>query len=137
MFSCSFNIKLSEINRMNVQRSNRASEVAQMAKNLSAMQETRVQCLGWVDPLEEKGMATHPSVLAWEVPWTEEPSNDSFRPHGLHSPWNSPGQNPGVGSLCLLQGIFPTQGRNPGLPHCRQILYRLNHREASRQLGTV
>ena len=41
-------------------------------------------------------------------------------PHGLYSQWNSPGQNTGVGSLSLLQGIFPTQGLNPGLPHCRQ-----------------
>ena len=48
-------------------------------------------------------------------------------PHGLYSPWNSPGQNTGVGSLSLLQGIFPTQGSNPGLPHCRQILYQLSH----------
>ena len=40
-------------------------------------------------------------------------------------PWNSPGQNTGVSSLSLLQGIFPTQGLNPGLPHCRQILYQL------------
>ena len=36
----------------------------------------------------------------------------------LYSPWNSPGQNTGVGSPSLLQGIFPTQGSNPGLPHC-------------------
>ena len=43
------------------------------------------------------------------------------------NPWNSPGQNTGVGSLSLLQGIFPTQGSNPGLPHCRQILYQLSH----------
>ena len=43
------------------------------------------------------------------------------------SPWNSPGQNTGVGSLSLLQGIFPTQGLNPGLPHCRPILYQLSH----------
>ena len=41
---------------------------------------------------------------------------------GWNSPWNSPGQNTGVGSLSLLQGIFPTQGSNPGLPHCRWIL---------------
>ena len=41
----------------------------------------------------------------------------------MDSPWNSPCQNPGVGSLSLLQGIFPTQGLNPGLPHCRLILY--------------
>ena len=49
-------------------------------------------------------------------------------PHGLYSPWNSPGQNTGVGSLSLLQGIFRTQGSNPGLPHCRQILYQLSHK---------
>ena len=40
---------------------------------------------------------------------------DSLRPHGLYSPWNSPGQNTGMGSLSLLQEIFPTQGSNPGL----------------------
>ena len=54
--------------------------------------------------------------------------SDSFRPHGLHSPWNCPGQNTGVGSLSLLQGIFPTQGLNPGLLHCRRILYQLSHK---------
>ena len=54
--------------------------------------------------------------------------SDSLRPHGLYSPWNSLGQNTGVGSLSFLQGIFPTQGLNPGLPHCRQILYQLNHK---------
>ena len=51
-------------------------------------------------------------------------------PSGLYSPWNSPGQNTEVGSLSLLQGIFPTQGWNPGLPHCRQPLYHLSQREA-------
>ena len=50
----------------------------------------------------------------------------SFRPHGLNSPWNSSGQNTGVGSHSLLQGIFPTQGSNPGVLHCRQILYQLS-----------
>ena len=84
--------------------------------------------------------------------------SDSLRPQGLYSPWNSPGQNTGVGSLSLLQGIEPgspalqadslpaepprkpkntgvgshsllqgiflTQGSNPGLPHCRRILYQ-------------
>ena len=54
--------------------------------------------------------------------------SDSLRPYGQYSPWNSPGQNTGVGSLSLLQGIFPTQGLNPGLPHCRQILYRLSRK---------
>ena len=49
-----------------------ASLVAQMLKNLPVMQETQVQSLGLEDPLE-KGMATHSSILAWEIPWTEEP----------------------------------------------------------------
>ena len=51
--------------------------------------------------------------------------SDSLPPHGLYSPWNSPGQNTGVGSLLLLQRIFPTQESNWGLLHCRQILYQL------------
>ena len=46
--------------------------VAQMVMNLSTMQETWVQSLGWEDPLE-KGMATHSSILAWKIPWAEEP----------------------------------------------------------------
>ena len=54
--------------------------------------------------------------------------SDSLWPHGLYSQWNSPDQDTGVGSLSLLQGIFPTQGLNPGLPHCRQFLYQLSHR---------
>ena len=45
---------------------------------------------------------------------------------------NSSGQNTGVGSLALLQGIFPTQGSNPGLPHCRQTLYQLSHKGSPR-----
>ena len=51
------------------------------------------------------------------VKWSESHSvvSDSLWPHGLYSPWNSPGQNTGVGSRSLLQGIFPTQGSNPGL----------------------
>ena len=45
--------------------------------------------------------------------------SDSLQPHRPYSPWNSPGQNTRVGSYSLLQGIFPTQGLNPGLPNCR------------------
>ena len=51
---------------------NRASLVAQMVKNLPAKQETRVQSLGQEDPLRRE-MATHSSILAWKIPWTEEP----------------------------------------------------------------
>ena len=58
-------------------------------------------------------------------------------PHGLYSSWNSPGQNTGVGSLSLLQGIFPTQGSNPGLLHCRWILYQLSHKGSPRILEWV
>ena len=58
-------------------------------------------------------------------------------PHGLYSPWNSPGRNPGVGSLSLLQGICPTQGSNPGLPHGRWILYQLSHQGSTRILEWV
>ena len=46
--------------------------MAQMVKNLPAMQETGIQSLGQEDPLG-KGMATHSSILAWRIPWTEEP----------------------------------------------------------------
>ena len=51
--------------------------MAQMVKNLPAMQNTRVWSLGWEDPLE-KGMATHSSILAWRIPWTEEPGGLQF-----------------------------------------------------------
>ena len=63
-------------------------------------------------------------------------------PHGQrslggYSPWDSPGQNTEVGSLSLLQGIFPTQGSNPGLPHCGHILHPLSHKGSQRILEWV
>ena len=61
----------------------------------------------------------------------------SFQTHELYSPWNSPGQNTRVGSLFLLQGFFPTQGSNPSHPHCRWILYQLNHQGSPRILEWV
>ena len=64
-------------------------------------------------------------VQLFETPWT------------IKSPWNSPGQNTGVGSLSLLQGIFPTQGSNAGCPHCRQILSQLSHKGNLRILEWV
>ena len=63
--------------------------------------------------------------------------SNSLQPHGLYSPWNSMEQNTGVSSFSLLQGIFPTQGLNPGLPHFRQLLYQLNHRGSPRILEWV
>ena len=59
--------------------------------------------------------------------------SDSLWPQGLYSPWNSPGQNTGVGSFSLLQGISPTQGLNPGLPYYRWILYQLSHKGSPRK----
>ena len=71
--------------------------------------------------------------------WSESRSvvSDPLRPHGLYSPWYSPGQNTGVGSLSLLQGIFPTQGSDLGLLHCRRILYQLSHKGSPRILEWV
>ena len=55
----------------------------------------------------------------------------------LYSPWNSPGQNTGVGSLSLLQGIFSTQRSNPDVPQCRWILCQVSHEGSPRILGWV
>ena len=68
--------------------------------------------------------------------WSESHSVmfDFLQAHRLYSPWNSPGQNKGVGSLSLLQGIFPTQG---SLLHCRWILYQLSHKGSPRTLEWV
>ena len=70
----------------------------------------------------------------WKSGESRSVVSDSLRPHGLYSPWNSPGQNTGVGSLSILQGIFPTQGSSPGLPRCRRILYQLSH-QGSLEVG--
>ena len=156
--------------------------VAQTVKRLPTMQETQVQSLGQEDLLE-KETATYSSILAWKIPWMEEPGRatvhgvakswtrlsdftfllsfmiwstlslkkknwsasevaqtcptlcnhmDCNLPRLLH-PWNFPGKNTGVGCHFLFQGIFPTQGSNPGLPHCRQMLYQLTHGEAPKK----
>ena len=61
----------------------------------------------------------------------------SLQPNGLYSQQNSPGQNTRMGSLSLIQGIFPTQGSNPGLLHCSSILYQLSHKGSPRILEWV
>ena len=66
--------------------------------------------------------------LPLQLKWKSLSHVRLLQPHGLYSPWNSLGQNIGLGSLSLLLGIFPTQGSNPGLPHCRWILYQLSHK---------
>ena len=62
--------------------------------------------------------------------------SSSLQPHCLFNLWNSPGQNT-EGSLSLLQGIFPNEGSNPGLLHCRWIVYQLSHKESPRILEWV
>ena len=61
----------------------------------------------------------------------------TLRPHGLYSPWTSPGQSTGVGSLFLFQGIYSTQGLNTRLPHCRQILYQLSYKGSPQWLSSM
>ena len=85
----------------------------------------------WVSHLVGKHFTVWATIKVYS-PKSESESHsvvsDSLWPHWLYSPWNSLGQNTGVGSLSLLQGIFPTQESNPGLPHCRWILYQLSHK---------
>ena len=69
-------------------------------------------------------------VRLFATPWTVQPTKLLF-------PWDSPGKYTGVGCHFLLQGIFPTQELNPGLLHCRQILYQLSHKGNPRILEWV
>ena len=94
------------------------------------------------DPGVESGSPTSqadslPSEPVGEVKWKSLSHVQFFWPHRVYSPWNSLGQNTGVGSLSFLQGIFPTQESNPGPPHCRQILYQLSHQRSPRILEWV
>ena len=105
---------------------------------------------GWQHPLDCSFGSSHSHLearnhwwlwpfflLIWqEVKRSESHSveSNSLWPHGLYSPWNFPGQNTGVGSLSLLQAFFPTQGSNPGLPHCRLFVYQLSHKGSPREL---
>ena len=84
----------------------------------------------------EKGFMEDTNMQSW-VKWKSLCCVWLLRPHGLYSPWNSLDQNTGVGSLSLLQGIFWTQRSNPGLPHCRWILYKLSYQGSSRILEWV
>ena len=89
----------------------------------------------------------HQLCLTWNQQWvcsmemqfrsyeSHSVVSDSLQPHVLYSLWNSPGQDTGVGSLSLLQGIFLTQGSNPGLLHCRRILYQLSHQGRGKEEG--
>ena len=89
---------------------------------------------GWDNQTEDqernRGLGKHNKATRTNTCISESHSvvSGSLQPHGLYSPRNSPGQNTRVSSFSLLQGFFPTQGSNPSLPCCRQILYQLNHK---------
>ena len=91
----------------------------------------------WDSPGKNTGVACHFLLQCMKVKSESEVAQSCLtlcNPHGLYSPWNSPGQDTGVGILSLLQGIFPIQGSNLGLPHCSQILYQLSHKGSPRIL---
>ena len=95
----------------------RPLKLRQTKKFLSGPQEIHswdATTIPWVSEWKSLGC-----VWFFVTPWTVATR--------LLCPCNSPGKNTGVGSRSLLQGIFPTQGLHPGLPHCRQILYHLSH----------
>ena len=73
---------------------------------------------------QEKSQINNLTLHLSEVKWSCSVMSNSLRPHGssLLHPWDFPGKSTGVGCHFLLQGIFPTQGLNPGLPHCSQML---------------
>ena len=84
----------------------------------------------------DKYICIHMYVLSFSA------VSNSLSPHGLQPirllcPWDSPGKNTGIGCHNLLQGIFPTQGSNSGLLHCRWILYQLSYQRSPRILELV
>ena len=91
-------------------------DMAQLVKNPPAMRETWVRSPGWEDPLEKRKV-THSSILVWRIPWPTV--------HGVAKRWTRLSD---FHFTSLLQ-IFPTQGSNPGLSHCGQMLYRLGRRQ--------
>ena len=91
-----------------------------------------VHSTAWkVIPVRETVLKNCKILFEW-VSESRSVVSGSLWPQGLFGPWNSPGQNTGVDSHSLLQGIIPTQGSNPGLLHCRQILYQLSHQGSPR-----
>ena len=82
-------------------------------------------------------LISFPTPISWQSEnwkWSRPDMSDSLRPHGLQPtrllPWDFPSKSTGVGCHFLLQGIFPTQGSNLGLPHCGQTLYLLSHQRS-------
>ena len=97
---------------------------------------TSPSCWGF-QYLQDSWQVMAQNIICSPWKWKLLSVSKSLQPHGLYSPWNSPRQNTGVGSLSLLQVIFPTQRSNPGLPQCRQVLYQLSHKGNPRILECI
>ena len=105
----------------------------------SVGKESACNAENWGDPCSIPGLGRSPgegNSNPFQYSCLENPM-DKGAWQATYSLWNSPGQNPGVGSHSLLQGVFPTQGLNSGFPHRRQILYQLSHQGRPRILEWV
>ena len=90
----------------------------------------------WQTKMNNTCVLIHSVMSNSVMPWTACQA-PLFCLQGSSVHWDSPGRNTGVGCHAFLQGIFPTQGSNPGLLHCRQILYCLSHKGSPRKLHWV
>ena len=103
--------------------------------------QARIEPMSLVRPALVGGFFTSSATWRAQIKskwkWKLLSLSDSLGPQGLYSPWNYPGQSIGVGSHSILQGIFPTQGSNPGLLRCRRSLYQLSHKGSPRILEWV
>ena len=99
------------IARLN-QGGNRLSRTLEPTKSPAIWELLTLMLIRWWSTDASSVDKSKMGICLWQ--WSCSVMSDSLRPHGLYSPWNSLGQNTGVGSLSLLQGIFPTQGSNPG-----------------------
>ena len=117
-------VEIEEIKKSGIGKEVRTDE--REKKNLLGLAVTDSQKVTMMERSTVKTLTLH-ITCKWKVKVKVAQLSNSLRPRGLYSPWNSPGQNTRVGNLSLLQGIFPTQGSNPGLPHCRWILHQLSY----------
>ena len=114
--------------------------VLELSEGLLYQPESQLETNGLIQLGSFKEDLFTKGLLAVEWVWNSEScsvASDPLWPQVLYSPWHSPDKNTAVGGLSFLQGIFPTQGSNLGLPHCRRILDQLSHKGSPRILAWV